>query len=286
MSVRMSPFSGKGHIEMDNEMLELFCYWIREREDIRRKRESFRLPPWTEDPILRDNHFCNVHREDDRGTKEIRSVVLSHPELGIIDLPWVYTMARLFNKALTLDFVLNTIEVGQRHLWVDLLKAQMEYGTKVFHTAYVVSTNGRRMNKLEYVYEVVESVKQLQITPFDDCWEVFEELTSIRGMGSFLAGQVIADLKNDRYLVRAPDRWTWSCIGPGSKKGLDYIFGHGTNARNYDGRMGTLCSAMPLDILKMRIHMQDLQNCLCEFSKYVAIMNGTRGRSRPYKPCC
>lgn len=272
---------------MNNETLFLiqqqFWYWIREREAIRRNREAFHLPPWTLDPILANNHFCNVRREDDRGTKEIRDVVKLHRWLEKDDLPWVYTLARMLNKAESLDAALR--EVLKGFDWWGVLKDRMDNGCKVFHTAYVVSTNGRSMNKLGFVHEVVEAVKSCGILPSDSLEEAYDKLITVRGIGSFLAGQVVADLKNDRYLVNAPDWFTWSCIGPGSKKGLDYIFGGGTTHRNYQERMLELYDHMPQNIHEMRIHAQDLQNCLCEFSKYMALREGTRGRSRPYKAC-
>lgn len=268
---------------MNNEMIDLFWYFIRARESARKCKERGDLWPWSENAILNENHFCNVRREDDRGTKEIRAVVFSHKWLKKDDLPWVYTLARMLNKAESLDAALG--EVCKGFDWRGILKDRMGDGRKVFHTAYVVSTNGRSMNKLDFVHEVVEAVKSCGILPSDSLEEAHKKLMSVNGLGSFLAGQVVADLKNYRYLVDAPDWFTWSCMGPGSKKGLDYIFDGGTTHRNYQDRILELCDHMPQRIQEMGIHAQDLQNCLCEFSKYVAIRNGTRGRSRPYKPC-
>lgn len=272
---------------MKNATLELFWYWIREREAIRRNREAFHLPPWTLDPILANNHFCNVRREDDRGTKEIRAVVKLHTWLDVDDLPWVYTMARLFNKASTLDYVLSMIKAGDGNLWKWALRDKMSDGETIFHTAYVVSTNGVSMSKVDFVDSVVDDVTRLKspLTTNNTLQGEYDKLITVRGIGSFLAGQVVADLKNDRYLVNAPDWFTWSCMGPGSKKGLDYIFGGGTTHRSYQERMLELCDHMPQNIQEMGIHAQDLQNCLCEFSKYMALREGTRGRSRPYKAC-
>src|SRR5260370_14983276 len=43
--------------------------FIVEREAIRIKRERGEQKPWTDDQILRDWSFTNVHREDDRVTR-------------------------------------------------------------------------------------------------------------------------------------------------------------------------------------------------------------------------
>lgn len=267
---------------MKSEAISLLWYWILERESIRRKREAGAPPPWTIDPLLANNHFCNVRREDDRGTKQIRAVVRRHTWLRVHDLPWVYTLARLLNKAESLDIALSYIKSGDD--WVYALKGRLAQGEPVFHTAYVVSTNGRRMEKLDFVAEVMHGVAECDIQPTDSLSMAYEELTGVFGIGSFLAGQIIADLKNDHYLEDAEDWFTWSCIGPGSKKGLDYIFGGGTTPSNYLNRIANLRMVMPESVRDMKLHNQDLQNCLCEFSKYMMLREGTRKRSRPYKP--
>lgn len=254
--------------------LSLFWYWIGEREVIRKLKEAGASGPWTSDEILRNYHFCNVCREDDRGTKEIRAVV-RHFKVDYWDLPWVYTAARLFNNAKTLAILL------QNNWDFELLKKVRE-GQTIFHTAYVVSTCGVSVDKVDYVKGVVEAVKRRHI-PTESCQAAFEMLTLINGMGSFLAGQVIADLKNHMYLEAASDWQTWSSIGPGSKKGLQYIFDKvAVSEKNYQFLMGELVRMMPSHIKERNIHMQDLQNCLCEFSKYMRLKRNEPGRRRPY----
>ena len=48
------------------------------------------------------------------------------------------------------------------------------------------------------------------------------------------------------------------------------------------GKTAADFSALPVDILGLELHQQDIQNCLCEFSKYMRIKQGDRGRRRPY----
>ena len=264
---------------MDN--IEWLWHWIRTRENVRILKESGALGPWCNDPIISNNHFCNVRREDDRGTKEIRRVVV---ESGwpLEDLPWIYTMARMFNHPPTVDISLRLIRFKTFNMdWVMELKARAANGEKLFNTAYVVSTCGKSMNKVDYVADVVHSVRHM-IVPRNSLEAAHAKLMTVDGLGSFLAGQVVADLKNDRYLADAEDWFSWACMGPGSKKGMDYIYGGGTNHSNFMDRLIRVRGSMPSDIKAMNIHNQDLQNCLCEFSKYMAIKEGTRKRSRPY----
>jgi len=258
---------------MNVEYANLFWFWIKEREHIRKQKEAGVAPPWTDDPIMKYYHFCNVRREDDRTTKEIRKVVRDH-KVDYWDLPWVYTAARMFNKAKTLGILLDD---G----WPGVRRFRDSKKDTVFHTAYVVSTCGKSMDKVEYVERVVKDV-HTRVIPTAGCKEAYLALRAVDGLGSFMAGQVVADLKNDRYLNAAYDWDTWSAIGPGSAKGLAIIFGYEISERIYQHHIDRLYAAMPPDVKAMNIHAQDLQNCLCEFSKYVRLLENRKGRRRPY----
>jgi hypothetical protein len=263
--------------------LRMFCYWITERESIRLQKEAGLPKPWTMDKIMASHHFCNVRREDDRGTKERRAVVRKYENcFSINDLPWIYTASNLFNHAPTLETVLFHQGAGDpADVWISLLQMRMNAGQKVFHTAYVVSTCGAAMSKVDYCANVIIEVAKLSPANVS-CRAAFNALRSVHGLGSFLASQVVADLKNDRYLADAMDWHSFSTMGPGSKKGLDLLFGGGTTERNYDARMEELTRSLPDNIKVLRLHAQDLQNCLCEFSKYDRYFHNKPGRRRDY----
>lgn len=267
---------------MNTKNLELFWYWIRERELIRELKEKGCQPEWTQDPILQTYHFCNVRREDDRGTKEIHAAV---QESGISEwnYPWAYTMARMFNKAGTVRLALSAFaHGGTKHDMAEVVKASREIGNKIFHTAYVVSTCGKSMDKVDYVMDVIGKVRGLDV-PRVGLAHAHSILMGVDGLGSFLAAQVVADLRNGPYLkpITPTEGTYWSSHGPGSLKGLNYIFG-GATPVVYPALIMNLYEVMPPDIGAMGIHAQDLQNCLCEFSKYMRHLNGENGRKRYY----
>lgn len=281
---------------MNKDALEKFWYWIRERESIRIKKEAG-LPreEWTTDPILKAHHFCNVRREDDRGTKEIRAVVqeffpVENTDMATLSsLPTVYLMARLFNHAPTVRRVLEACDYGASiEQSFQLLKDYRGEGNTIFNPAYVVSTAGRKMDKVDYVLEMVLAAQRVVI-PTDSLANAHAALGTIAGLGGtgFLAGQVIADLRNDRYLVDAAAHQDWCCPGPGSMQGLDFIWSSPmppTTIKNFMTRMIELYDQMPDDIWSMELHAQDLQNCLCEFGKYMRLSNPRlKSRKRYYK---
>ena len=102
-----------------------------------------------------------------------------------------------------------------------------------------------------------------------------ESLMQYRGMGGFLAGQVIADLKYVEPLRSASDWHTWAVSGPGSRRGLNRLLNRDKDSAwteaNWFRSLRELHDEIePLvHLTKMPpLHAQDLQSCLCEYDKF------------------
>jgi hypothetical protein len=118
----------------------------------------------------------------------------------------------------------------------------------------------------------------------------YNALIQLEGLGSFLAAQVVADLKNtpEHPLEKAEDWWTWCAPGPGSLRGMSWFF------YNEPGRIKPDVFKNGIDKIRKytdsqlagglvpQFCNQDLQNCLCEFDKYMRIRNGTGKSKRKY----
>ena len=57
-------------LELKDPVLAFFDF-CKERESIRKKRDSGEPFPWSNDPIFQNGRFLNVFREDDRVSKAI-----------------------------------------------------------------------------------------------------------------------------------------------------------------------------------------------------------------------
>ena len=101
----------------------------------------------------------------------------------------------------------------------------------------------------------------------------------VDGLGSFLAAQVVADLKNTpgSPLLNAPDWQTWSAPGPGSLKGLSWYYGRKVTPSMYHQfiEFAWACIYVRLPVKLRDLHMQDVQNVFCEVSKYARLLEGT-----------
>lgn len=247
------------------------------------------------DPIIARYRFCNVRRNDDRVTKWIHTNWL-HPHANDPYLWFAMVVARLFNLPFTLNAIGYPVPFrpAAMRLKLHMMKA---HGNNIFNAAYIVSTNGRAMDKVDYLFDYVlapmwasrkEITKALEDVPLAVVWDILQQQN---GLGSFMAAQVVADLKYAPPWQGAPDWYTFAAPGPGSKRGLNRVMGNATDA-NWPGRswqttLDTLRKAiLPLlpQYLGSHLHAQDLQNCLCEFDKYERVRLGEGRPKQFYKP--
>jgi hypothetical protein len=267
------------------------AYWINERQAIHEKRLRGLPAPWSEDPIFQTVRFCNVHREDDTVTQWIRKY-WNKPD----DPAWKFVLGRMINLPESLDY-LRLLPTGddpfpQLDVAKEILKTQRSLHRKIFTSAYTISTCGQKMDKLDYVFGVVAAVKKWEERvetrlSYHSLEEMAGWLESTNGLGTFLAGQVIADMKNtdNHPLQRAPDWWTWSAPGPGSLRGLSwYFYGKDSSVTpsTYHDCMNVAYTEVSPLISCGPLHMQDFQSCFCEFSKMMKVKNdpGAHVRNR------
>lgn len=263
------------------------AYWINEREAIRLRREAGTPAPWSNDPHMTTVRYCNIRREDDKVTRWLAANW--RPQYHEV---WQILLARLINNVPTLSWVLSSIAIGNWNL--EVLRADLKEWRKhgpIFGNAYTVSTNGRSMDKVDYIIDyVVRPAKEA-----NDQWSegilldtACIRLCTLNGVSTFMAGQIIADLKNTQGhpLQQAPDWHTWAAPGPGSLRGLEAYFGTPVTPARFTQALHT-CYAEVEPLLAdyaRDLHMQDFQNCLCEFSKYMRVKNGGHARNRYAAP--
>lgn len=276
-------------MHMDN--LKLLAYWITEREKVRLLKETSVPKPWSEDPIFQTVYFTNVNREHDKVTKWIRENYLWNPNSlepdGEFELNIVLT--RLINWPATLKHV-GHFRMDEIEKLKELLEFLQSIGDKVFGNAYIVSTNGNRVGKAAYLAQnllpaaceaITAGISQLRGPSLA---RAHAAVMRANGLGSFLAAQVIADLKYTKGhpLCDAEDWGEWAAEGPGSLRGLKWL--------EHD-QLPFIPALLSLrrELIESKVlsdecegwlvDLQNLQNCLCEFDKYCRVKNGT-GRSK------
>ena len=273
--------------------MDRMVYWIKERESIRLKREAKKPAPWTDDPILHRYRFCNVRRMDDKVSRWLLhnwyGPYKDHPNMLA-----AVVLARHFNLPDTLTWFTNHLFGSGIPNWERIKKevrARKANGNVVFNNAYMVRGIGTT-DKTEMVVDNVtrplfESSKEGRIVYSDSMRKTHEILCCFWGVASFMAGQIVADL---RWAVDGDwkDKYTWAPMGPGSARGLARLLycdewegvakSYVSSSVSIDGRqswnidfshhvLGTVFPLVPVSI-KARMEAHDFQNCLCEFDKY------------------
>lgn len=264
-------------------------------------KKNLDLPkPWSDNVVFQRTYFCNVRREDDRVSKFIREFY--SPHVGSPFLEYNIILARFLNWPSTLE---NIGFLGAHNpISLEENLARLAKRGKVWGGAYVITTHGIPMGKAAYlchnVLGGVAGAMENTLGPFwgalrptgaASCKAAHIALQGLEGLGSFLAAQVVADLKNTpgHPLHTASDRLPFVAHGPGSLRGLQWFWaseGVTITPSNFlfyfkamrawvDENWDQLLMGDPID-------NQDLQNCLCEFDKFMRVTNGTGKSKRNY----
>lgn len=286
----MEAFNAEGLTEIQ----KWYYHWILEREKCRIGREQGLPKPWSTDPILQSYRFCNVKREDDTVTKWIHDNWMGQYEGRTPNVNMVLAMivARTVNNVNTL------IEIGfPDHMDFDgwatkariAMKMRKANGLQVWTGAYLVSTNGHSIEKIDYIIDRVWTpFAKHGRGPYEgetlQCYHKY--LMHYDGLGSFMAGQVIADLKFCNVLSGAPDHHSWAPIGPGSKRGLNRYFGRPLEKSIKTDQVLSELQELQKQVqlrLGLDLAVHNIQNTMCELDKYCRTRLG-EGKPRSTYP--
>lgn len=275
--------------------IDQFLYFVKERHAIwTRRNVRHQREPWTRDEILRAYKFTNVYRELDRVTVWIGQH-WREPNKKRKDLWFAMVIARLINHPEILAELGFPKRWDKRH-FLDVMHRRKREGLQCFGGAYIVSTGGRAMEKADYLAKFVldplwDGRGSIRPRDGDTLAQFHSRLMQYDGMGSFMAAQIVADMKYTPVLKKAKDWMTFASSGPGSRRGMNYVMGLSRKNRWREHEWRDALAELHALVQPHfehwnypRIHAQDLQNCLCEFSKYSRTVAGTGRPKTKFKP--
>lgn len=249
-------------------------YWIRERESIRKQRESGKPYPWTDDTILQTYRFCNVRRMDDTVSKWLFDNWYN-PHFDDRNMVTAVALARFLNNIPTLEylkypFTYSPVDVVRR------LRKRRDEGHNTFAAAYVVRGNDGE-DKIDSVVNYYVAAARRDHSPWLDTSSMENSVTGLKecfGFGSFMAGQVVADL---RWAIKGTwaDRMSWAAKGPGSARGINRLLLKPLNKPMTQEQFMVglnfvmkICKKRLTTSITARLEAHDYQSCLCEYDKY------------------
>ncbi len=300
--------------QIDTDMFKDFVKMVKDRYRIHKRKDVKKLPkPWTTNPIMRQYKFTNVRREHDRETRWLLDNIVNNPEVSYEDKLLNCVLFRIFNKHQTSEVIKQPINFKQLHKnpnrYKQALNTAKSSGLSLFTSAFY--TTGARQGIQKYLISQGRSsdLSGNDILVFMDCLyqdgftdkikaaknqqEVFQTITSYTGIGPFLGYQMFVDLT---YIPEFPfSENEFTIAGPGCRKGLDLLFTDRTGLTYEEclfwlrDSWETLCGDLQIpwdadmlfsDLPKYDrcMNVMSLENCFCEFSKY---MRAKTGQGRP-----
>lgn len=295
--------------DLDQDQLDRFWWFVGERQRIWHRRVlQQQPPPWTDHAVLQRERFTNVYRELDPGTQYAIQQILEQ-DADRDDRIFNVMLYRLIGRAET------HAEIGFQRLATfdpDHLRSVLglirERGQSPFTAAYMVSayTSMGTRDKIENITRLFSKLQadfdrlSREIDNARSSEAVHGIIESTYGFGRFLAYQVLVDIlyplqtRNGRPLLPFSHD-DWAIAGPGARRGIALLSATGRSA----GELAIMrwlrhhqreeFQRLNLDFPFLRdrhgseieLSLANIQNCLCEFHKYVKIRDGTgRGRRR------
>lgn len=296
----------------NQDRLNLFWRFICERQTIWMKRTLQKLsPPWTYDSVLHIERFTNIYRELDPGTQYVKNAILEM-DATKEDKIFNVMLYRLIGRSTTHQSIgFQLLATFTPAVLVEKLHYIRDVeGKSPFTAAYLVSgyasmgTHDKAENIARLFGRLHQSFPRFyaQLMACKSSEEVYTVLRSADGFGNFLAYQVLVDLLyplacygGSPLLPFSHD--DWASAGPGAQRGIQLLLiDENQEVCDLDvmrwlrhqqhAEFARLGLDFPYLIkeggdTKMDISLANIQNCLCEFHKYVKISNGTgRGRRK------
>lgn len=275
--------------------------------------------PWTNNPILSQYKFCNIRREHDRQSQYLIKNISTNPCLSLEDKIVNSFYFRAWNNWDTMKdlggpwtakcLYFSQMKEQVRSIYQQLASedpdrkwwssAYNQGGTK---QAWRYPDPNEKINKEDdiplRVFHIGPWLKEHntveKLLSASDQKAAFEAIKEIQGFADFLAYQIFVDLT---YLEEFPfSENEFVVAGPGCKKGLNKLFD------DYDGlthEEALFWLANNIDEIFNEVHppfwagrlfvdlpqedrffsVMCLENCMCEFCKYIRTVEGN-GRPR------
>lgn len=284
------------------DLIHRMAHFVSDREFIRTEKAAGAPPPWSHDEILSAYRFCNVRRRHDRVSKWIIDNIIT-PHEDNDNLWFMLCCARWINWPPTI------VELMDRGVWpVDrfdpirfgrVIDERVKRGVKTWTGAYMITARlipegvgkgafiaERMLNPL--LHTDLPKYFNSHAADYRTVQRSLELFEGKYGWGTFMAGQVVADMTYSRILRKAPDLYSYAPIGPGSRRGLNRMFGRRLEANIPQKQFNEELVYTKNKVNELLgwlddVTLHDWQNCFCEFDKYLRACGGGRPRSN-YTP--
>jgi hypothetical protein len=277
---------------------------------------SSRSISWTEDPILRDYHFCNTFRVLDKGCQYLIKEVIEKGPQTPDEVVFRVILFDLFTKIETWELLKSSVgplswKTYNRDRYAKVLRRAKNDGITLYTRAFIkpapkFSSPDNFMNHLYFLEHLMDNLFPSRLLGAKYMDDVYEYLIGFPSMGPFTAYQLMLGLSYTNVLnFHAND---FAVAGPGSVSGANKLFGEANmkkgraldprfdeevmrymaeNQEYHFKRLGLNFSGLGPQKLLMSI--VDIEHMLCEVDKYSReahkqLKGKRKNLDRRYKP--
>lgn len=261
-----------------------FLDFVVERHKVWEKRQTGEPQPWTDDPVLASRKFTNVFRLLDPGSRFVIEHLMCDDPAEFLMRCFLYRHTNL--PEAWMAYAREFGSMPSREYLDDLEEFWLRYkanGNRVFSGAYMIYPQSATPGT-DKIVSILDLTRRLfaRTTSVPDGFlrattqaERFQILRANKGVADFMSMQILTDFgystefREDDFVIP----------GPGAIKGAAALGLRGPEAIEW-----AYSAVQDLDPLPMiwgsgnRGHFlskMDVQNCLCEFSKYVRFSSKT-----------
>ncbi len=275
---------------MDVDRVMAYLAFVAERHRVWEARQAGKPQPWTEDPILAGRKFTNVFRVLDVGSQYVLRMLQDAPTprdalaraflYRFTNLPggWEHLRAQLGRWPTAEDILTGPVK--------KLLLAYRDRGDQVFSGAYIVMPEPG-VPGVDKTAAVVQKTRVLLVTSADDFLAADTQaarlaaLRTVPAVGDFMAMQVLSDYG----WYAGHDENEFVVLGPGSRAGLRHL-GLPLRSESIAEIRELLlaqpgCPTLAVPGGQRPPSLMDVQNTLCEWSKYVRQLG--KPAPKPYR---
>ena len=279
------------HLAPGGTVRDEYVAYVQERQRIWELRSMGIAPPWTDSPILNAARFTNNFRVLDTGSQYVLRMVqdAEAPE-DVVLRAFLYRLTNLpdaweaYRRREGRWPLLKDVRTG---LLSEFLEA---YTGPMFSSAYMISPGiaNKGLTRPQWLSKTVQGafgqdgayrLNPVVFSPTAAVGARVDYLCDVPRVAGFLALQIATDIGYSDLLASDEDEFV--VVGPGSKRGLAAL-GLPTTPSAIRELHAEVRSTVVLDVhgTPRPLSLMDVQNTLCEFGKYHAMLKGRNPRRR------
>ncbi|KAJ3007745.1 hypothetical protein HKX48_008955 [Thoreauomyces humboldtii] len=277
--------------------MDRLIYYIMERDRIFLRKGAGYEKPWTNDPILAENRFCNNRREDDRGSIFLSKLFMNvscHDPMFLwnvcthrkLNTPWTSEELKYVHEETGVEYAIKKLRDWE-NAWIAAGKKGEEHRWRhrKYQNTAKLSDIEKSMNSNWHLSHnaglaLFGTKASPRIPTFE---EAYKKLHTFHGVGEFHANQMALDLYMYGLTTPPISVVPWK----GAKKGL-LLLGYKPNASgiavatkeiNRRLRIAQEESMEDDDVRMLKVgnplvfRLSDTEHALCEFQKFVRLLN-------------